>query len=89
MLSRAVAFGSTAGGTKEACYRAATRCEAGSPRHRRVDAASKRSFPSGNEGAEGRGTRLFEHVGTATIDLEPLEVIEAPEVTHLRYRLHA
>jgi riboflavin biosynthesis pyrimidine reductase len=37
----------------------------------------------------GRGTRLFEHVGTATIDLEPLEVIEAPDVTHLRYRLHA
>jgi dihydrofolate reductase len=37
----------------------------------------------------GRGTRLFEHVETATIDLEPLEVIEAPDVTHLRYRLHA
>jgi dihydrofolate reductase len=32
------------------------------------------------------GTRLFENLGDAEIGLEQVQVIEAPEVTHLRYR---
>jgi dihydrofolate reductase len=37
----------------------------------------------------GEGRRLFEHLGTDHIDLEPIRVIEAPGVTHLRYRVTA
>jgi dihydrofolate reductase len=35
----------------------------------------------------GGGVRLFEHLGTAPIELESTKVIEAPGVTHLRYRI--
>jgi len=31
--------------------------------------------------------RLFEHLGNEPIKLEPLEAIDTPEATHLRYRL--
>jgi len=33
------------------------------------------------------GRRLFEHIGQASRDLKLTGVIEAPDVTHLRYRL--
>jgi len=33
------------------------------------------------------GVRLFEHLGTAQIEMEITEVIPAQGVTHLRYRL--
>jgi dihydrofolate reductase len=34
----------------------------------------------------GGGTRLFENLGDAEIGLEQVQVIEAPDVAHLRYR---
>jgi dihydrofolate reductase len=37
----------------------------------------------------GEGRRLFEHLGADHIELEPIRVIEAPGVTHLRYRVAA
>jgi dihydrofolate reductase len=35
----------------------------------------------------GGGIRLFEHLDTQQIDLEPTRVIESPAVTHLRFRV--
>ncbi len=35
----------------------------------------------------GDGTRLFEHLGSAHIQLETAQVIETPEATHLRFRV--
>jgi dihydrofolate reductase len=35
----------------------------------------------------GSGTRLFERIGDAHIQLEPLEVIDTPGAVHLRYRV--
>ena len=35
----------------------------------------------------GQGRRLFDHLGTKPIDLELTKVIDAPGVTHLRYRI--
>jgi dihydrofolate reductase len=35
----------------------------------------------------GDGTRLFENLGAADLGLEQVRVVEAPGVTHLRYRL--
>ena len=35
----------------------------------------------------GGGVRLFEHLGSAPIDLESTRVIEAPGVTHLKFRV--
>jgi dihydrofolate reductase len=35
----------------------------------------------------GDGVRLFEHLGIEPVDLEIVEVVEAPGVTHLRYRV--
>jgi dihydrofolate reductase len=37
----------------------------------------------------GGGTRLFENLGDAEIGLEQVQVIEAPDVAHLRYRASA
>jgi dihydrofolate reductase len=35
----------------------------------------------------GGGRRLFEHLGTDQIELEPVRVLEGEGVTHLRYRV--
>ncbi len=35
----------------------------------------------------GSGVRLFEHLGIEPIELEVIKVVEAPGVTHLRYRV--
>jgi dihydrofolate reductase len=35
----------------------------------------------------GEGRRLFEHLGTDHIELEPVRVLEGEGVTHLRYRV--
>ena len=35
----------------------------------------------------GRGVRLFDHLGTGPIDLEPIAVVQGLDVTHLRYRV--
>ncbi|MDQ5818905.1 MAG: dihydrofolate reductase family protein [Actinomycetota bacterium] len=35
----------------------------------------------------GGGVRLFEHLGTTPIELESTRVIEAPDVTHLTFRV--
>lgn len=35
----------------------------------------------------GRGTRLFEHLGEEHIALEPIDVIQVPAATHLRFRI--
>jgi dihydrofolate reductase len=35
----------------------------------------------------GKGTRFFEHLGIEPIDLETIRVIDAPGVTHLRFRI--
>jgi dihydrofolate reductase len=35
----------------------------------------------------GGGTRLFDNIAGATIRLEPVRVIETPDVTHLKYRV--
>ena len=35
----------------------------------------------------GHGVRLFDHLGADTIDLELTRVVDAPGVTHLRYRV--
>ena len=35
----------------------------------------------------GRGVRLFDHLGTEPIGLERTRVVEAPGVTHLRFRV--
>jgi dihydrofolate reductase len=35
----------------------------------------------------GEGVRLFEHLGTAPIELESTGVIETPGVTHLKFRV--
>jgi len=35
----------------------------------------------------GGGRRLFDHVGTADVELERTRVIESPGVTHLRFRV--
>jgi dihydrofolate reductase len=35
----------------------------------------------------GKGRRLFEHLGTDHIELEPVRVLEGSGVTHLRYRV--
>jgi dihydrofolate reductase len=37
----------------------------------------------------GEGRRLFEHLGADHIELEPIRVVDAPGVTHLRYRVLA
>jgi dihydrofolate reductase len=33
------------------------------------------------------GKRLFEHIGVQPVELEPVQVIGSPAVTHIRYRL--
>jgi dihydrofolate reductase len=35
----------------------------------------------------GGGTRLFDHLGDARIELERAQVVDSPSVTHLRYRV--
>jgi dihydrofolate reductase len=35
----------------------------------------------------GGGVRLFDHLGTGPIELERIRVVEAPDVTHLLYRI--
>jgi dihydrofolate reductase len=35
----------------------------------------------------GAGRRLFDHLGTAPVELEQVRVVETPHVTHLRYRV--
>jgi dihydrofolate reductase len=35
----------------------------------------------------GKGVRLFEHLGVEPIELERTMVVDAPEVTHLRFRV--
>ncbi len=35
----------------------------------------------------GEGRRLFEHLGTDHIELEPIRIVDGPGVTHLRYRV--
>jgi dihydrofolate reductase len=35
----------------------------------------------------GAGIRLFEHLGAEPIELERIQVIEAPDVTHLSFRI--
>ncbi len=35
----------------------------------------------------GGGTRLFENIASADIELESVRVVDAPDVTHLKYRL--
>jgi len=35
----------------------------------------------------GGGVRLFDHLGTGPIELERMRVVEAPDVTHLTFRL--
>jgi dihydrofolate reductase len=35
----------------------------------------------------GAGTRLFDHLGIDPVDLEKIAVIDAPRVTHLKYRV--
>ncbi|MGH3129379.1 MAG: dihydrofolate reductase family protein [Gaiellaceae bacterium] len=35
----------------------------------------------------GAGVRLFDHLGTAHIELETTRVIDSPDVTHLRFRV--
>jgi dihydrofolate reductase len=35
----------------------------------------------------GSGTRLLDNLGKAEVELEPIGVIEAPRVTHLKYRV--
>ena len=35
----------------------------------------------------GNGTRLFENVAGAHVELEPIRVVDTPGVTHLRYRV--
>ena len=35
----------------------------------------------------GGGVRLFDHLGTEPIELERVRVVEAPDVTHLLYRI--
>jgi len=37
----------------------------------------------------GEGTRLLENLAGAELELEPAGVVEAPDVTHLRYRVGA
>ncbi|MDX6602757.1 MAG: hypothetical protein QOF13_1959 [Solirubrobacterales bacterium] len=37
----------------------------------------------------GDGTRLFENFGDAEVGLEQVQVVEAPDVAHLRYRVSA
>jgi dihydrofolate reductase len=37
----------------------------------------------------GGGTRLFENLAGSDIELEPMRVVEAPDVTHLEYRVIA
>jgi hypothetical protein len=36
----------------------------------------------------GQGRRLFESLGPSHIELELVRLLEAPDVTHLRYRIH-
>jgi dihydrofolate reductase len=35
----------------------------------------------------GAGVRLFDHLGAAPVPLEQIRAVEAPGVTHLRYRV--
>lgn len=35
----------------------------------------------------GGGTRLLDNLSGADVNLEPIRVIETPEVTHLKYRV--
>jgi dihydrofolate reductase len=35
----------------------------------------------------GEGVRLFDHLEAGRIELERLKVVEAPGVTHLRFRI--
>jgi hypothetical protein len=35
----------------------------------------------------GEGIRLFENLGNVSVELECIQVIEAPGVTHLKYRV--
>ena len=37
----------------------------------------------------GGGARLFDHLGGAEIELEQVRAVEAPGVTHLKYRVSA
>jgi len=37
----------------------------------------------------GRGRRLFDDLGPEHIELEPLRTLQAPDVTHLRYRVRS
>jgi dihydrofolate reductase len=36
----------------------------------------------------GEGARLFDDLGGAKLELEQIRAIEAPDVTHLKYRIH-
>ena len=38
-------------------------------------------------GLFGGGVRLFDHLGTGPIELDRIRVVEAPEVTHLTFRV--
>jgi hypothetical protein len=35
----------------------------------------------------GEGSRLFDNLGDAKLDLEQVEAVEAPGVAHVRYRV--
>lgn len=35
----------------------------------------------------GQGRRMFDHLGLDHTELEPVRIIDAPRVTHLRYRV--
>ncbi len=35
----------------------------------------------------GNGARLFEHLGDERIELDPVRVVDTPEVTHITYRV--
>ena len=35
----------------------------------------------------GAGTRMFERLGEGHVELEPLDVIDTPAATHLRFRV--
>jgi dihydrofolate reductase len=35
----------------------------------------------------GGGVRLFDHLGSGRVDLQPVRIVDSPGVTHLRYRV--
>jgi dihydrofolate reductase len=37
----------------------------------------------------GAGVRLFGHLGSGTIELDTVQVVDSPGVTHLRFRVRA